>query len=534
MKKIYVNKTDSAASVIERVIKAPDKEVTLYVPRDTEFSRLKNNFRLLKRESSNVDKDVTIESVEDITLESAAAVGLKAVNPFFGQKMRLVSDIVLKAEVDTPASQQAKRKDAQRQAKQLDKAQPRIETTFTARELGEDKDSIWNEETERPRGRRLTVALIISAILLIGVGVLLYFILPEATINLTFAETPFNYSGPLVVNANIQSPSATSAQIIIPGTIFSDSENYSVYFKGSTTSTVSKYATGSIMIYNAYSSRPQVLVKTTRFTAPDGKIYRLDDTITVPGETSVGGKLVPNSITAPVTADNPGDAYNISTTTTFRIPGFQGTAKYDGFYGESAGPFTGGFVGVMSVPTDADISAARTQAQNTLSSTLESKLLLKLPNDVKILDGSSQTSMTSENISSTPNAQGQYSITVYGQIKIFAFRESDLLSALATEVASQSNSNLSLHDYSANYASPQLDFKKGTMTVSLALNSNWAQPFDIASFQSRAQGLDQDALKTLVFSLPGVKNADIKFWPFWVRNVPKNTSKIHVDVVYAP
>ena len=439
MKKIYVNKTDSAASVIERVIGAPDKEVTLYIPRDTEFSRLKNNFRLLKRESSQAGKDVTIESVEEITLESAAAVGLRAVNPFFGQKMRLVSDIVLRAEVDTSTSP-GRKQEVQQQTKQLEKKTSKIETTFTARELGEDRSSIWTEEDNPPRSRKLTVVLIISAIILVGIGAWLYFALPSATITLTFTETPFNYSGPLIVSSSVQTPSATATQIVIPGTIFSDTENYSVYFNGSTTSTVSKYATGSIEIYNNYSSEPQVLVKTTRFTAPDGKIYRLDDTVTVPGGTTNSGGFVPGSIVTTVTADQPGSSYDISTTTRFRIPGFQGTAKYDNFYADSSGQITGGFVGAITVPSSADIAAARTQAEGTLDSALESKLLLKLPSDVKIINGSSQIATTSEAISSLPNAQGQYSMTVYGHIKIFGFKESDLLSALATEVTNQPNS----------------------------------------------------------------------------------------------
>jgi hypothetical protein len=124
-------------------------------------------------------------------------------------------------------------------------------------------------------------------------------------------------------------------------------------------------------------------------------------------------------------------------------------------------------------------------------------------------------------------------ITIYGSIKIFGFREADLLSVLATEVANQSNSTLSLHDYSANYANALPDFTKGTMAVSLSLTSNWAASFDSGSFQNRAKGLDDSALKTLIFSLPGIKAADVKFWPFWVRSVPENTSKIHVDVAYA-
>ena len=220
MKKIYVNKTDLAASVIERVIGAGDNEVTLYIPRDTEFSKLKNNFRLLKREAGQAGKEVTIESVEDITLESAAAVGMKAVNPFFGQKTRMVSDIVMKTEVDGPASQ-ARRQNVQQPEKQSKKESAKAGNFMTARELDEDRGSVWTEEEEHPHSHRLTFTLIFLAVILIGAGAVLYVVLPEATINLTFPETPYNYTGPLIIDNNIQPASATNTQVIIPGTIFS-------------------------------------------------------------------------------------------------------------------------------------------------------------------------------------------------------------------------------------------------------------------------------------------------------------------------
>ena len=260
----------------------------------------------------------------------------------------------------------------------------------------------------------------------------------------------------------------------------------------------------------------------------------MDDTITVPGATIADGQLVPSSIEATVTASQPGADYDISTTTRFRIPGFQSSAKYNGFYADSVGSITGGFIGVLPVPTPSDLAAATSAAQSNLDSVLYDELLLKLPSGVKVVASSSQITITSQDVSSVPNAQGQYSLTTYGTIKLFAFKETDLLSSLATEVANQSSTNLSLHDYSADYSAAQPNFAKGTMTVSLILTSDWVQPFDQSGFQARAEGLDDSALKTLIFSLPGAKSADISFWPFWVTSVPQNPSKIHVDVAYAP
>ena len=92
--KLYVNRSDRAASVISKVIKSASKEIVLYIPRSAEFSSSRNNFLLLKREADAAGKSVSVESVDDDVLELAMTAGLIAMNPFLGRKKMTVSDIV--------------------------------------------------------------------------------------------------------------------------------------------------------------------------------------------------------------------------------------------------------------------------------------------------------------------------------------------------------------------------------------------------------------------------------------------------------
>src|SRR3989344_5820643 len=63
------------------------------------------------------------------------------------------------------------------------------------------------------------------------------------------------------------------------------------------TQRVSRPASGVVSIINGYSSASQRLIANTRFEAPDGKINRIHDSVTVPG--MAGGKAG----TPPPTAD---------------------------------------------------------------------------------------------------------------------------------------------------------------------------------------------------------------------------------------
>ena len=48
---------------------------------------------------------------------------------------------------------------------------------------------------------------------------------------------------------------------------------------------VNQKAQGELTVYNNYSEAPQILIKNTRFQTEDGKIFRIGDSITVPGKT---------------------------------------------------------------------------------------------------------------------------------------------------------------------------------------------------------------------------------------------------------
>ena len=115
---------------------------------------------------------------------------------------------------------------------------------------------------------------------------------------------------------------------------------------------VAERAEGAIIVYNAYSAAPQRLIKNTRFTTEDGKIFRAKDSVVVPGTTIENGKVIPGSVEALVVADEPGEAYNMGLSD-FTIPGFKGDPRYDKFYARGKTEMTGGFSGTKKFPSEA-------------------------------------------------------------------------------------------------------------------------------------------------------------------------------------
>ena len=76
-------------------------------------------------------------------------------------------------------------------------------------------------------------------------------------------------------------------------------------------------------------------------------IYRIPESINVPGKTVKDGVETPGTIEVEVFADEAGEKYNIGKVD-FTVPGFKNDpARYKGFYARSVTAMTGGFVGKM-------------------------------------------------------------------------------------------------------------------------------------------------------------------------------------------
>lgn len=146
------------------------------------------------------------------------------------------------------------------------------------------------------------------------------------------------------------------------------------------TKTVNTKASGKIVVYNEYSAASQRLIKNTRFQAANGKVYRIAESIVVPGLTTVGGKPVPGRVEVTVYADEPGVDYN-TPLTDFTIPGFKGDPRFQKFYARSKTPMSGGFVGAMRVVADSDLTSAREEIEKNLRDRLEQQAQDSIPNE---------------------------------------------------------------------------------------------------------------------------------------------------------
>jgi hypothetical protein len=130
---------------------------------------------------------------------------------------------------------------------------------------------------------------------------------------------------------------------------------------------VEERASGKITVFNAYAETPQRLIKNTRFQSEGGKIYRIKESIEVPGKKS---DAEPGSVEVSVYAEEPGEEYNIAPGS-FTVPGFAKLPQEGKVYAKSTAAMAGGFKGKRRTVED----SARQGALKELEQQLRDELL---------------------------------------------------------------------------------------------------------------------------------------------------------------
>ncbi len=388
------------------------------------------------------------------------------------------------------------------------------------------------DEDDRP-SRRFpgkivwTIAEIVVVIALGAYVVSVFFDHADITIN--FKQTPWSYQSNFTASKN--AVGINPSNNTIPAQVFTSTKNVTESFPGSSVQQVSQKAQGTITIYNAYGAATQELVATTRFLAPDGKIFRITQNVTVPGETkAANGTLAPSSVTAPIVADQAGPDYNVGPVAKLSVPGFaKDSAREAGFYGVIAASTTGGFIGQRAVPTAADITAAKASTTAILAAALQNGFSGTYPNNFEIPDGASTTTITTLTVNTSTDANGNFTVFGAATLQAIGFDQTAFENYLLTLAQAQEASstfktiNLSYSDVAANFVSGQISF-------ALSAQAQLEPAFSSAQFATSIEGQGISSARSTIAALPQLADGEISMWPSWLMSIPSDPTKIHITV----
>jgi hypothetical protein len=250
---------------------------------------------------------------------------------------------------------------------------------------------------------------------------------------------------------------------VVPAEIFKDLKFDSQEFQSTGKLSKEEKAKGMIRIYNNFSENPQSLIANTRFVSADGKLFRLQNKISVPGATRDSkGKLVAGEIDATVLAAEPGKDYNI-TPTNFSIPGFAGTSKYTSIYAKSFSNMAGGFKGEVAQVLEDDLDKAREEMLNKLKNESIDSLKKTLPANYVLLDGGVSQEVAEEEFSLKAGEEAEsFTLKLKVESKAVIFKQSDI-EKLAKDIINsniESEKKFKENDLELNYDFKSLGFEQ--------------------------------------------------------------------------
>jgi hypothetical protein len=296
-------------------------------------------------------------------------------------------------------------------------------------------------------------------------------------------------------------------------------------------------ATGTVVIYNAYSTKPQKLLIHTKLVDDEKRIYLTDKAVNVPGYTGAGTKIVPGSVEVGITANGTGPDYN-GDPRDFTLVGFAGTAKATKIYARSKTPLSGGQAGVVYMLSPEEKGKASVDASTALYNKLFKKLQAQVPPGYMVYAGSMQfTKKMTDEVFQSPTPVG--TVTISGSLSAPIFKESEITEAIvraaypnvkADELAEITSPKM--QDLVFAYTDAGATISKNTDSIKFNFTGGdtllWHPLLDV--LKGKLAGADKESLNTIFMSDPGIAKARAVFRPPWQKYVPKEIGHIKISL----
>lgn len=297
---------------------------------------------------------------------------------------------------------------------------------------------------------------------------------------------------------------------------------------------VERKASGQIIIYNAYSSAPQRLITNTRFAASDGKIYRVKDSVVVPGTTVNGSETIPGSVEAAIFADEPGEKYNIGLVD-FTIPGFKGDPRYEKFYARSKTEMKGGFSGTMKFPSDAEIKIAEDSLKEKVKNQIITDARAQTPGGFVLYDDG--IFVTFDNVDAPETSGGStVTITQRGTLRGVIFERKALAQFIAKKsIASFDGGDIEIRNMD-QIAFAVVDRKNskpldGEILVAFSGNVDAMWVLDEEGLKKNLINVRKVDFQKAISGFSHIERAEASLRPFWKRNFPDNPNRIRIEQI---
>ncbi len=295
---------------------------------------------------------------------------------------------------------------------------------------------------------------------------------------------------------------------------------------------VSENARGTVVIYNAFNSVPQKLAIDTRLEGSNGKIYKTEKALTVPGMKDA----TPGSVEVKVYATEAGEAYN-SKPLDFKIFGFKGSPKYEKFYARSKGEITDGFKGLSHVASAEDKINAISELKIALQAKLLQKATDQIPDGFVLFKDAVFLEMDDGGNINLLSSNTTLPITLKGTLYGVLFEEKRLAKKIAEKKIKTTDDEEVYISNAKNLSFLLIDpiiLSKDVKNISFNLSGSakFVWKLDTEKLISELLGKKKKDFNLILAQYPNIISAKLSLSPVWSRSIPDKAKDVEVIVNY--
>lgn len=366
--------------------------------------------------------------------------------------------------------------------------------------------------------RKFPIATLAVAVLVIAASIGALFFFSGARIEITPTKNPVTVAGTYT---------ATLAEGELPFELVTVEKTATASVAAESTQNVTQSAQGTIIVANTQDAT-QALIKNTRFETPEGLVFRIRDSITVPAARN--GE--PGTLSVTVYADEAGERYNVGPTT-FTLPGLKGSDTFLKVNARSTEAMKGGFSGPRPTLSEATKDAEFAKLQSTLDGELRTAIEGQVRAGYVLVPGA--TASQFEEQPDTAGAGNNVDLAMRGVIRGVIFPEEMLARTIAYQsVGTYSGQPLSFESLAGLMLAPSEGLipteGEGTFSFTLTGNTTLVWKVETAKVSAAVAGKSRDAAEIALQGFPEVDSALLVLKPFWVGSFPADPEKIKVVV----
>ncbi len=531
---IYVKKQDDLASIVEKIINSPEKEIVLVVPKNSFLAKSYFNFEILKREVENVGKKIFIDTLDPIIKNFAHQVQIEVITET--QKEEIL-DIL-------PPKKNKKTKEFLTQEKTFKDLEPLAKENFKKKEDYFEKiNKIWKKDSSRlslkteiikDSKNKRKKSLIFLALIILGASLsyLFFFKLPKVTLIIYPKKIQ------KVVEARLGCAPIETIDFenqILPAKILTFERIFEKKFSASGKKLITTKASGKVKIYNAYSSQPQILVKNTRLLGiKSKKLFRLPKKVVIEGAKVIKGKIVPSYIITEIIADKPGEEFNIGRDKFF-FPAFKEShsPRYSKVWAETIEEIKGGESKKVTFITKEDLYQATSSLEKNLKFLLETELKEKTKNNFLLPQKNFNLKIEyTTSLKNLLNSQKEdFVLKGKASLETFAISKKDFLKfiefALKKEVDFE---KWQIEDFKEEFSEVKKEVAHPLISFKAVIKVSLLRKIDPNFLKQKIRNYQEKDLRNFLANLKEIEKAQVIFWPFWVKKVPRNLKKIIIKI----